>query len=131
VKKLFLCALALLAAPILSCSSGDSSQKIEAVINDVPYQTEKFLQIGYTIKTWEYGKDNLELQKIVILDADSSTELQTIDKENIPLIYKDALPAENFLTLDKLTGYYLSLRLTIPLGKIPPKAVVHRLTFKT
>jgi len=116
IIRLFL--LALVAATILSCSGEDRSlRKIEVVLNDVPYPTEKFLQIGDTLKTWEYEKENLELQRITMLEAESGAELQVIEKANIPKIYKDPLPAQDFLTLDKLTSYYLSLRLAIPLGQ--------------
>ena len=59
-----LAALILFSVFLSACSGSSdnsSSQNIQVVINDVPFQTEKYLRIGYTLKTWEYEKDNLEL----------------------------------------------------------------------
>ncbi len=113
-----------------SNSSSNNSGSIEAVFSDVPFQTEKYLRIGYTLKTWEYEKEGLELQKITVFDCYSKEPLFVIEKADLPLIYKDPLPANPFVTFDKLTGYYLSIQLPIPLGQTPPREVIHSFTFK-
>jgi murein DD-endopeptidase MepM/ murein hydrolase activator NlpD len=131
MNKIRLFVLALLAATILSCSSSDdrAPQKIGVVLDDVPYPTEKFVHIGYTLKTWEFEKENLELQKIVVLDAESKVELLVIEKANLPLMYKDPLPTAYNLYTGKLDSYYISIQLPIPLGQAPPRSVSHRLVF--
>ena len=123
--------LALLAVTILSGCSSETPlpQKIEVVLDDVPYPTEKYLRIGYTLKTWEYEKENLELQKIIVLDDESKAELLVIEKANIPLMYKDPLPPMYNLYTGKLTRYYTSIQLPIPLGQAPPRSLSHRLVF--
>ena len=128
IIRLFL--LALVAAAILACSDENQAPlKIEVVLNDVPYPTEKYLRIGYTLKTWEYEKENLELRKIIVLDAESGAELQVIEKANLPLMYKDPLPTAYNLYTGKLDSYYISIQLPIPLGQAPPRSVSHRLVF--
>ena len=131
MKKMLLFVLALLAVTILSGCSSETPlpQKIEVVLDDVPYPTEKYLRIGYTLKTWEYEKENLELQKIIVLDDESKAELLVIEKANIPLMYKDPLPPMYNLYTGKLTRYYTSIQLPIPLGQAPPRSVSYRLVF--
>lgn len=104
--------------------------KLEVIINDVPYQTEKYLRIGYTLKTWEFTKDSLELQQIVVLDHDSKTELLKIEGTDNLMIYHDPLDGIPFLTPDKITSYYLSIQLPILLGQPVPTNVSHRFVFK-
>ena len=65
MKKIILLTAVVLAALTLSGCGGNSvSRDIQVVLDDVAYPTEKFLRIGYTLKTWEYEKEDLELQKI-------------------------------------------------------------------
>ncbi|MHB9096495.1 MAG: M23 family metallopeptidase [Syntrophales bacterium] len=131
MKKMFLLIFMFLAAFISACGSNNSSsQNIQVAFHDVPYPTEKYLRIGYTIKTWEYEKDNLELQKIIVLDNDTKAELLVIEKKDLPKIYKDPLEASPYFVWDTLTNYYLSIQLPIPLAQTPPKTVSHRFIFK-
>lgn len=116
-----------------ACSSNSSSNNpgsIEVAFSDVPFRTEKNLRIGYTLKTWEYEKDGLELQKITVLDCHTGGELFVIEKADLPRIYKDPLPSNQFVTFDRLTSYYLSIQLPIPLGQVPPRLVTNQLTFR-
>ena len=103
---------------------------IQVAFHDVPYRTEKNLRIGYTLTTWEYEKENLELQKIVVLDPETRVVLLILDKVNLPLIYKDPLVGPPYFVWDRLHAYYLSLQLPIPLEQTPPKTVSHRFIFK-
>lgn len=133
MKKLLLAIITFSLLPFLqacSDSSSNSPGSVEVAFSDVPFQTEKYLRIGYTLKTWEYEKDGLELQKITVLDYRTGEELFVIDKADLPKIYKDPLPANSFVAFDKLTSYYLSIQLPIPLGQTPPTLVTNSLTFK-
>ena len=133
MKKLLLAIITFFLLPFLQACSDNSSNShdsIEVAFTDVPFQTEKYLRIGYTLKTWEYEKDGLELQKITVLDYHTGQELFVIDKADLPKIYKDPLPANSYVAFDKLTSYYLSIQLPIPLGQTPPTLVTHSLTFK-
>jgi hypothetical protein len=119
---------------ITACSNSRSDnaydQRIQVAFNDVPYQTEKYLRIGYTLETWEYEKDGLELQQIKVLDENTKEELFIIDKKDMPRIYKDPLTPSLYFVFDTLKNYYLSIQLPIPLGKTPPIAVFHRFILK-
>lgn len=131
MKKMLWLMVVFLAAFLSACSSDNSSSpNIQVAFHDVPYRTEKYLRIGYTLKTWEYEKENLELQKIIVLDNNTKAELLVIDKENLPKIYKDPLEANSYFVQDRLTNYYLSIQLPIPLGQTPPTTVSHRFIFK-
>lgn len=102
---------------------------IEIILNDIPYPTEKFLRIGYTLKMWEYEKEGLELTKIDILNSDNGTTIMTLDKVEMLVIYKDPLPVLPHFTWDKLYYYYLSIQIRIPLDELPPTNVTHKLEF--
>ncbi|MHB8907653.1 MAG: M23 family metallopeptidase [Syntrophales bacterium] len=131
MRKILFFTLVFLAALIAACGSDNSSSpNIQVAFHDVPYPTEKYLRIGYTLKTWEYEKENLELQKIIVLDDNSRAELMVIGKEDLPKIYKDPLESSPYFVWDRLTNYYLSIQLPIPLGRTPPAAVSHRFIFK-
>jgi hypothetical protein len=104
--------------------------KVEVIFNNIPYPTEKFMRIGYTLKMWEYEKEGLVLDKIVVLDANSNTDLMTIGKDELPLIYKDPLPPDAFFTVNKITHYYTSIQLPIPLGMDVPVTISHQFVFR-
>lgn len=88
-------------------------EKIEVVINDIPFQTEKYYRIPYTLKTWEWEKDGLKLQQIEVLEDNSKLVLMTIAQPDLPFIYKDPLKPNPFFTNDKISNYYLSIQLPI------------------
>ena len=104
--------------------------KVEVIFNNIPYPTEKFMRIGYTLKMWEYEKEGLVLDTIVVLDANSNVELMTIGKDELPLIYKDPLPPNAFFAVNKLTHYYTSIQLPIPLGVEVPATISHQFVFR-
>lgn len=131
MKKLILLLLVLAVFP-LSC--GDDtlvvvSSRATVVINDIPFQTEKFYRIPYTLKLWEYEKQGLVLERIQVLDAGTRGVLMTLDKADFPVVYKAPLATNPYFTQDEISGYYLSLQLPIPLGSGKPSAVTHRFTF--
>jgi hypothetical protein len=134
MRKLLLLSIVLFAIFITACSNSSSDnvydQRIQVTFNDVPYQTEIYLRIGYTLKTWEYEKEGLALQQIKVLDEDTKEELLIIDKNNMPKIYKHPLPPSPYFLFDTLKNYYLSIQLPIPLGKTQPRTVFHRFVLK-
>lgn len=122
------CATALL-PPWLSGCGGSDPAPIEVVLNDIPYPTEKNLLIGYMLSTWEFEREGLILDKIVMVDHDTSDELQTIEQANLPKIFKGDLGSVLGYRFDILTRYFVSLRLAIPLGRPVPRAIRHCLVF--
>jgi hypothetical protein len=110
--------------------SPNSSEKVEVFINDIPFQTENFLRIPYTLKMWEYEKEGLKLEKIVILDYNSNAELMIIDTANLPFIHKNPLKTNPYFTCDVISNYYLSIQLPIPLTQSKPSKIYHRFMFK-
>ncbi|MFH1160911.1 MAG: M23 family metallopeptidase [bacterium] len=103
---------------------------MEVVINEIPYPTEKFFRIGYTLRTWEFEKEGLTLEKIVVLDNQTKAALFTIEKSDLPDIYKDPIPPFPFLTWDKLNHCYLSIQLPLPLDQAYPTTLSHRFEFR-
>ncbi|RLD52937.1 MAG: hypothetical protein DRJ05_16985, partial [Bacteroidetes bacterium] len=82
------------------------------------------------LKTWEYEKDGLQLQKIIVLDNDSKNELFTIMSDDFRRIYKEPIPTTPLFDWDKLTHYYLSIQLPIPLSEEIPTQVSHQFIFR-
>ncbi len=137
MKRLFVLILLFAQFLISSCSKDNSVEsnytsdgKFEIVINDIPYQTDKYIRIPYTIKMWEFGKENLELKRIQIFDYDSQTLLMEIGETELPYIYKAPLDPIPGVTVDNITSYYMSIQLIIPLGNIKPYKISHRFVFK-
>jgi len=104
--------------------------RFTVIAQDMPYPTDQYIRIGYTLKMREYEKEGLDLQRIDILDGSSKAVLFTIGKKDIPKIYKDPMPVNPYYPPDKLDHYYVSLQLPIPLGRTVPKSVTHRFSFR-
>ncbi|OGU60882.1 MAG: hypothetical protein A2V66_10495 [Ignavibacteria bacterium RBG_13_36_8] len=104
-------------------------ERIEVILNDIPFQTEKYLRIPYSLKMWEYEKENLVLEQIMILDNEN-VELMIINKEDFPTIYKNPLDPNPYLTQDEISSYYISIQLPIPLAGDRPEEIYHRLTLR-
>lgn len=114
-----------------SCSHNSNyKEKVSVVINNVPFQTEKYLRIPYTLQMWEYEKEGLVLEEIAVLDYNSRAELMKIKKAELPHIHKDPIPPNPYgIIVDKLSHYYLSIQLPIPLEQPKPSRIYHRFTF--
>lgn len=113
------------------CKKSDSTvsttpPKIQVVMNDIPYPTETYLRIGYMLKTWEFQKEGLLLQSVVVFDNDTKTDLMTIEKPDLPRIYKTPLPVCPYWTNSPIDNYYFSIQLAIPLGQTVPNNVGNR-----
>jgi hypothetical protein len=125
MKKLFSLMIVSSLFALLSCGTG-SSDKARVVINDIPFQTEKNLRIPYTLELWEYEKEGLVLERIIAIDDNSKGVLMTIEKADFPKIFKEPLATNPYVTVDKISNYYLSLQLPIPLADTKPTKVSHR-----
>lgn len=142
MKNLLLLPFLLLTILISSCKKDNpvesdvvetdslKNDKAEVVINDIPYKTDKFLRIPYTIKIWEYEKDGLVLEQIMMLDDNSNTEIFRIEKADMPVIYRDSILKNEYIETDILTSYYLSIQIPITLGAVVPAKISHIFTFK-
>lgn len=119
-------ATALIAENCTKNTEESVSDNIVVEQNYVPFKTERYLRIGYMLKTREFLKDGLTLQRIVVFDIDSKAGLLTIEKESLPLIHKNPL-AEGF---DQIDRYYLSIQLPIPLAQAVPSNISHRFIFR-
>lgn len=106
------------------------SHSISVIINDIPFKTEKYIRIGYTLKMWEYEKQGLILQKIKIIDAETKVELMSIDSSEIVMIYKNPLSTNPYFQLDSISSYYTSIQLKIPLNQALPAKVSHIIYFR-
>lgn len=104
--------------------------RFTVIAQDMPYPTDQYIRIGYTLKMWEYEKEGLDLQQIEILDGNAKATLFTIGKKELPKIYKDPMPGNPYYPTDKLDHYYVSLQLPIPSGRPVPKRVTHRFLFR-
>jgi len=108
----------------------ENLKKMEVIINDIPYQTEKFIRICYTIRMWEYENDGLQLKKIVAFDAITKNELLTLTESEMPFILKNPIPPVPFFTWDQISHYYLSIQIPVPTGQTVPSAIAHRFEFR-
>ncbi len=108
----------------------DNSKKIQVISNDIPFPTEKYLRIPYSLKVWEFEKEGLKLLSIQVLDEDSRKELIKLEGENIPHIYKSPLNPTDLFPQDEISSYYLSIQLPIPLSSPKPKEVSHIFNFR-
>ncbi|NQV03478.1 MAG: M23 family metallopeptidase [Bacteroidia bacterium] len=103
---------------------------IEVVINDIPYPTERFLRIGYTMKMWEYEKDGLELLEIIVRDDATKKELMKLDPTSMPFIFRNPVVPIPYFNWDVIDHYYISIQLPILLGQPVPAKISHKLVFK-
>lgn len=104
--------------------------QINVFMNDVPFKTEAFLRIPYTLEFWEYEKNGLELQKIYAYDKESMAQLMEIDTTGFPKMYAHPLPGNPFFMVDSISHYYMSLQLPVLLTQTPPQTVIHRFEFR-
>jgi hypothetical protein len=104
--------------------------KVEVVINDIPYKTDQFLRIPYTLKMWEYKKEGFVLENIAVIDQESGETLLEMTADEMPLIIKSPLQSNPLMPMDEITDYYTSIQLQVPLAKTPPSHLFHRFTLR-
>ncbi len=123
-----LSSLLLIAACKKSSSTDENStpDKIALSQNYVPYGTEKSLRICYMLNTWEFMKEGLKLQAILVYDLETKAGLDTILQADLPKIWKAPLPSSPEYASDNIARYYLSLQVPIPLSQSVPSSLMHR-----
>jgi len=119
---------------ILGCKKENSEDpyahaKIEIARNEIVFNTELYNRIGYTIKTWEYEKDGLKLDKIEAIDKSNNKVLFEMKESDFARIYKEPIPPNQFFQWDKLDGYYMSIQVPVPISETVPETIIHRLYF--
>ncbi len=116
---------------LIDCSHGASTRLefIQVSQSYIPYKTDLFLRVGYMLNNWEYEKDGLELQRIVVLNDDTKAPVFTIEKADLPFVFKGPLPTSTEVQVDKLDRYYMSIQVPIPLAQPVPNNLSHRFTF--
>ena len=130
-----------LALIILSCFFQGCSKKttdysntdwgsMQVIINDIPFKTNEYLRIPFTLKTWEWKKNGLSLRQINVLDDVTKEVLATYNTGAFPKIFSDPLPSSPIMPSDKLYKYYFSIQLPVPLDKTPPVKISERLVFR-
>lgn len=103
---------------------------IEVVINDIPYQTERYLRVCYTMKMWEWEEDGLKLLEIIVQDDETKTELMKLDTNTMPVIWKNPLPPIPYFNWDEIEHYYVSIQLPILLDQSVPANISHKFVFE-
>lgn len=124
----------LLSIAIVGCKKENSEDpyahaKIEIARNEIVFNTELYNRIGYTIKTWEYEKDGLKLDKIEAIDKSSNKVLFEIKASDLGRVYKEPIKPNEFLQWDKLDSYYMSVQVPVPISETVPETIVNRLYF--
>lgn len=133
---LHLLAMLVVPAILLGCNkksasySGSDTASIEVMINDIPYKTNQFLRIPFTLKTFEWKKSGLSLRQINVLDDVTKDVLVTLNKGEFPRIHMDPLPSNAIFHSDKIYNYYFSIQLPVDLDETPPARVSVRLVFR-
>ncbi len=137
MKKIFYANILLLLVILnfISCTRSVPVEPIsldlaEVIINDIPYKTEMYNRIGYTLKMWEYQKAGFVLNEIIVIDKDAQRIITTIKKDNFPTIYKAPLDKNPYFEMDEIHHYYFSLQLPIPLDQPIPNNIIHQFIFR-
>ena len=102
------------------------ADKITLSQNYVPYKTEKYLRICYMLNTWEFEKEGLKLQQVVVFDNDTKADLFTIEKADLPFIWKGPLQQSPEFKIDQIYRYYISFQIPILLNQTVPDNISHR-----
>jgi len=101
-------------------------EKVRVEIVDIPYNTETFLRVPYTVSLWEYFREGLTLKKIEVLNHADLSNLMTIEGDALPFVYHMPLPTNPYFTLDPINRCYLSIQLPLPLAGVRPQKLYHR-----
>jgi hypothetical protein len=120
-----------LALPLVvaACGGGDNAppQTLTIAQDDPAYPDEAGLRVGYLLKTWEYERDGLTLDRIEVLDADRGVPLATLapGTDAMPKRYQDPLPASGVPQSGPLAAYYFPIQVSVA-GTLPSR-IAHRL----
>ncbi len=103
---------------------------MEVILKNTTFKTNDYLRIPYTLKTWEWKKNGLSLRRINILDDVTKAVIQTLDSLNLPVVHMDPIPTNPIMTSDKISSYYFSIQLPVPVDQQPPERISHQLVFR-
>ncbi len=109
-----------------TCALGP--REVIVVHSEIPFPTERFMRIGYTLAVWAFQDDGLDLRRIEILDGRTGRTLQVLSGGAIPALYRAG--EEQPPGSDPIVNDFLSIQLPIPLGQPLPAVVTHRLVFR-
>lgn len=134
----FITPLLLILIPFLfmDCKKNDDDNKsanygeMIVFVNDIPFKTNQNLRIPFMLKTWEWKKDGLSLRRIDVLNAVSDAVLVSLSGTSIPKIHMDPLPQNPIMAFDKISNYYFSIQVPVPLDSVPPAKISTRLVFR-
>ncbi len=137
MKKIYLL-LSVLIIVFSSCSKDDNDHnsdynpnvKIEVVQNGCVYNTNAYNRIGYSLKTWQYEKDGLKLEKIQALDKSNDNILVEISTAEFDRIYKPPLSTNPYFVWDSIDSYYMSIQIPVSLSNNIPDNIYHRMYFR-
>lgn len=87
------------------------------------------LLLSIAIKTWEYEKDGLKLDKIEAIDKSNNKVLFEMKGSDFERIYKEPIAPNPFFQWDKLDGYYMSIQVQVPISETVPETIINRLYF--
>ncbi len=123
---IFLCSLLLI---VIGCTKEDleSTEDINVIFDGVPYPTEDYYRIGYTLKIWEFEKDGLELFSITVHNSANDDLLYSLGKDDFITMVKGPLAPSSIFEQAQLTHYYFSFQLTIPKDNPKPSQIYHTL----
>lgn len=130
MRKIIILFMLLSLVVLSSCGVKNSDNSIEVILNSPVYITESYIRIPYSLKMWEYEKENLFLEKIEIFDAKTKKELMIINEEELPYIYKNPLEQNGYFAQDELESYYTSIQIPIPIDRDIPEEIIHKFIFR-
>ncbi|MFO1412437.1 MAG: M23 family metallopeptidase [Burkholderiales bacterium] len=106
---------------------GGTPRTLSVVQDDPVYPGEDGLRVGYMLKTWEYERDGLVLDRIEVLDGDRGAAFATLvpGTEAMPRRYQDPLPAGALPQSGPLGGYFFPIQVQLP--AVLPSRVATRL----
>lgn len=104
--------------------------KMEVIVNDIPFKTNSFLRIPFSLKTWEWRKSGLSLRRIEIFDPANQNILASYDSSNFPRIQHDPLSVNPIIPADVINSYIFSIQLPVPLTNSYPQKVATRLLLR-
>lgn len=118
-----------------------SREKASVLFNEIPYKTDKYNRVTYTLQLWQFHKENLILDKIVVIDEESKEDLlvinnfrkigQTRDEDNeFPLLVEDELTTNPYFEVPELTQNYITLQIPLKLAEKYPSQLSHIFYFR-
>jgi len=110
-------------------SSPSDAGKVEVFINDVPFYTNEYLRIPFTLKTWEWRMSGYVLKQVVVTDDVTKAVLATYEGDGLPLVYSNPPTQRLLFPPDQIHDYYFSIQLPVPINQKRPERISGKLVF--